>query len=61
MKKLILLLLVPAITLGQIVDLREYQTPVRDQLDRNTCAYFAATAALESIVSVQFGKKYDFS
>lgn len=61
MKFLVPLLLLPTLAFGEIVDLREYQSPVKNQKDRNTCAYFATTAALESIINVEYGKVYDLS
>ena len=46
---------------AEIVDLKQYQTPVKDQKDRNTCAYFAVTALVESSIRVQYGKSFDIS
>lgn len=57
-------LLVATFSLGisaKIVDLREYQTPVKNQKDRNTCAYFAVTALMESTIKVRFNKSFDIS
>ncbi len=61
MKYFLFALLLPTIAFAEIVDLKEYQSSVKNQLDRNTCAYFATTAALESAVKVKFGKEYDIS
>src|SRR5215208_5224768 len=35
------------------IDRRPFQTSVRDQLDRNTCASFAVLAAMEARLNVQ--------
>lgn len=46
---------------AEIVDLREFQTPVKDQGDRNTCAYFAVTALVESFIKTRYNLEYDVS
>lgn len=46
---------------AEIVNLQEYQTPVKDQKDRNTCAYFAVVALVESSIKATFSKEYDIS
>lgn len=56
----VFLLLVSSIS-AKIVDLKEYQTSVKDQRDRNTCAYFAITALIESAIKVQFNRDFDIS
>lgn len=61
MKYIVALLFLPILAFGEIVDLKEYQSPVKNQLDRNTCAYFATTAALESAINVEYRKLYDLS
>lgn len=46
---------------AQDVDLRSMQSSVKDQGDRNTCAYFAVTAMVESFVKTRFDQEYDIS
>lgn len=46
---------------AEVVDLRTYQSSVKDQGDRNTCAYFAVTAMVESFIKTRFDKEYDLS
>ncbi len=46
---------------AKVVDLRPYQSSVKDQKDRNTCAYFAITALVESAIKYKFNKEYDIS
>jgi hypothetical protein len=61
MYKLLILLMLATTTTAEIVDLRKYQTPVRNQKDRNTCAYFAVTALLEGVIKAKFNKSFDIS
>ncbi|EQC45824.1 papain family cysteine protease [Bacteriovorax sp. BSW11_IV] len=43
------------------VDLRPYQTRVKDQCNRNTCAYFSCTALLESLFISKFNRYIELS
>lgn len=43
------------------VDLRPLQTAVKDQKNRDTCAYFAASALVESAIKNLTGQDYDIS
>lgn len=61
MFKLLITLLVLTSANATIVSLAIYQTPVRNQLDRNTCAYFAVTALIESTIKNKFNKSFDIS
>ncbi|EQC43745.1 C1 family peptidase [Bacteriovorax sp. Seq25_V] len=64
MKNLILLLALGLAVQNadaKIVDLKPYQSAVKNQLDRNTCAYFAITALLEGTIKYRFKKEYDIS
>ena len=61
MLKIILVLAIGLSTQAKVVDLRKYQTSVKDQKDRNTCAYFAVTALVEGVISEKFNKKFDIS
>ncbi|WP_415062464.1 C1 family peptidase [Bdellovibrio sp.] len=51
---------VPA-TYAKQVDLRALQTPVKNQGDRDTCAYFAVSALVESAIKNLTGTEYDIS
>lgn len=53
------LLLEPA--LAKQVDLRHLQTSVKNQKNRDTCAYFAVSALVESTIKNQFGQDFDIS
>lgn len=48
-------------TFSVAVDLRPFQTPVKSQDSRNTCAYFAYCAMLESYYKRVHGKDYNLS
>lgn len=48
-------------TYAKQVDLRHLQTPVKNQDDRDTCAYFAITALIESTIKNFNGVSYDIS
>ncbi len=61
MRFLTLLFLLPLVAAAESVDLRAFQTSVKDQGDRNTCAYFAVTAMVESFIKTRFGKEFDIS
>jgi C1A family cysteine protease len=61
MYKLLILFALATMASAEIVDLRKYQTPVKNQKDRNTCAYFAVTALVEGVIKAQFNKTYDIS
>ncbi|WP_372653003.1 C1 family peptidase [Halobacteriovorax sp.] len=61
MLKLFIILFVSFSVQAKVVDLKKYQTPVKDQKDRNTCAYFAVTALVEGVISEKFNKKFDIS
>lgn len=61
MFKLLVSLLIATSISAEIVDLKKYQTPVKNQKDRNTCAYFAVTALVESSIKVKFNKSFDIS
>lgn len=61
MYKLLILLILANIAQAEIVDLRKLQTPVKNQLDRNTCAYFAVTALIEGVIKQKFNKSFDIS
>ncbi len=61
MKKSILIILLCLGVKAEIVDLKQYQSSVKDQKDRNTCAYFATTALMETTVKEHFGTEYDLS
>lgn len=61
MLKILISLLIFSSLQAKVVDLRKYQTPVKNQKDRNTCAYFAVTALLEGVISKTFNKKLDIS
>lgn len=54
-------LLSTAAARAESIDLRRYQSSVKDQGDRNTCAYFAVTAMVEAFVKTRFGKEFDIS
>lgn len=43
------------------VDLRNIQSPVKNQCDRNTCAYFSCTGLLESLIFVEFNRQVQLS
>lgn len=43
------------------VDLRPLQTPVKDQENRDTCAYFAVAALVESALKSHTGQDFDLS
>lgn len=43
------------------VDLRHLQTLVKNQKNRDTCAYFAVSALVESTIKNQFGQEFDIS
>lgn len=62
--KILITLLAIAIQ-GQVaawdVDLRAYQSPIKDQCDRNTCAYFSCTSMLESLIRVEFNRQVQLS
>ncbi|WP_127716246.1 C1 family peptidase [Halobacteriovorax sp. HLS] len=60
MIKLLLLLTAMSVS-AKTVDLKQYQGPVKNQLDRNTCAYFAVTALVEGVIKQKFNKSYDIS
>ncbi|UXR63904.1 C1 family peptidase [Bdellovibrio bacteriovorus] len=47
--------------LAKQVDLRHLQTPVKNQKNRDTCAYFAVNALVESTLKTQFGQEFDIS
>lgn len=47
--------------LAKQVDLRPLQTPVKSQDNRDTCAYFAVTALIESTIKNLTGQEYDIS
>jgi len=59
--KILILLILSSSIFAEVVDLKSYQTPVKSQEDRNTCAYFAITALLESAINVKFNKELDLS
>lgn len=63
MKQIIFLFLIALsnAALAEVVDLQKFQTEVKDQKDRNTCAYFAVTALMESSIKAQFGLDLDLS
>ena len=54
-------ILISQLAQAESVSLREFQTPVKDQGDRNTCAYFAVTAMMESFIKTRFDKEFDIS
>lgn len=47
--------------LAKQVDLRPLQTEVKDQKSRDTCAYFAVSALIESTIKSFNGQDYDIS
>lgn len=47
--------------LAKQVDLRALQTPVKNQENRDTCAYFAVAALVESTIKGFNGQDYDIS
>lgn len=49
------------VALAKQVDLRSLQTPVKNQGDRDTCAYFAVTALFESTIKNFTGTEFDIS
>jgi hypothetical protein len=50
-----------AVALPSSVDLRQYQTPIRDQGGRGTCTSFAALAAIEAAYKRTYGVSLDLS
>ena len=61
MHKWLILLVLTVSSFAEIVDLRKYQTPVKDQKDRNTCAYFAVTALVEGLIKEKYKMTFDIS
>ncbi|MGI4991869.1 C1 family peptidase [Halobacteriovorax sp. GFR7] len=61
MKIIILSLLLSLGVNAEMVSIRQYQTPVKNQKDRNTCAYFAVTAMLEGAIKKRFDMEFDIS
>lgn len=49
------------LTFAKQVDLRPLQSPVKNQGDRDTCAYFAVSALVESSIKKLTGVEYDIS
>lgn len=55
---------VPAVRIEALparVSLAEWQTPIRNQMDRGTCYTFAGIAALEAAIKRQYGQDLDLS
>ena len=50
-----------AVAVQSSVDLRQYQTPIRDQAGRGTCTSFAALAAIEAAYKRTYGVSLDLS
>lgn len=44
-----------------VVDHRQNQTPIRDQIDRGTCVCFASLAGIESVLKRRFRNNVDLS
>ena len=61
MKGILLAILLSLTINAEMVSLRQYQTPVKNQKDRNTCAYFAVTSLLEGAISKKFDMTFDIS
>ncbi|MDD0852773.1 C1 family peptidase [Halobacteriovorax sp. GB3] len=61
MKLFVLTLLLSFGTSAEMISIRKYQSPVKSQKDRNTCAYFAVTAMLEGSIKKKFDLEVDIS
>ena len=59
--KLLFAFFILSYSYAKIVDLKQYQSSVKNQGDRNTCAYFAVTALMESAIGQKFGQSVDLS
>ena len=49
------------ISTPDVVDHRQNQTPIRDQIDRGTCVCFASLAGIESVLKRRSGNDVDLS
>lgn len=54
-------LILTSFSSAEIINLEQFQTPVKDQKDRNTCAYFAVVALVEASIKSHFSKEFDIS